>query len=620
MSIDEKLPDRWVLTTLDDIIIPERILEHPGESSTLQFIGLEHVEAETMRLIGTMPARDLKSAALHFWPGDVLYGRLRPYLNKVLQLDFEGLCSAEFLVFRKLANLNSNYLQYFLNSWHFKEFASQQITGDRPRANWDKLKVFNFPLPPLPEQNRIIDAIEQQFTRLDSAIASLQSAQIRVKQYRASLLKSAVEGELTKEWRVEHPAEETGEQLLRRILIERHKRWEKEQLAKMKERGKFPIDGKWKLAYKEPQGPDIEKLPKLPEGWCWATVEQVVARSEYGTSVKCDYGTDGVPVLRIPNIAAGKIDLKDMKYSVQPVQIDEDSALQVGDLLVCRTNGSISLIGKAALIRTPLKPFHTFASYLLRFRLLETDILPEWFHLFIGSSQGRNFIEKNSPSSAGQHNISLSLLHGMPFPLPPLAEQEQIVAEVEASLSNITKLEETTENNLKRAEHERQSILQEAFAGRLVLQDKNDEPASMLLERIREERKKRAEAEKVVKASRKGDHVSIAKRRKADRIVSGQQNVGLYEKLVEAAQPLAPDDLFKQVGLKADEQPESVERFYEELHADVMANLIGEERPTTDRILLYALEHDDDENIEEAFAEETHKSGEEGNRRTLWDE
>jgi hypothetical protein len=142
----------------------------------------------------------------------------------------------------------------------------------------------------------------------------------------------------------------------------------------------------------------------------------------------------------------------------------------------------------------------------------------------------------------------------------------------------------------------------------------------MLLERIREERKKRAEAEKVVKASRKGDHVSIAKRRKADRIVSGQQNVGLYEKLVEAAQPLAPDDLFKQVGLKADEQPESVERFYEELHADVMANLIGEERPTTDRILLYALEHDDDENIEEAFAEETHKSGEEGNRRTLWDE
>ena len=104
------VPEGWVLTTLDNVAMPERILEHPGENLTLKFVGLEHVEAETMRLIGTISAQELTSTALHFWPGDVLYGRLRPYLNKVLQPDFEGLCSAEFLVFRKLVNLNPGYL------------------------------------------------------------------------------------------------------------------------------------------------------------------------------------------------------------------------------------------------------------------------------------------------------------------------------------------------------------------------------------------------------------------------------------------------------------------------------------------------------------------------------
>src|SRR5262249_18785951 len=144
-----------------------------------------------------------------------------------------------------------------------------------------------------------------------------------------------------------------------------------------------------------------------------------------------------------------------------------------------------------------------------------------------------------------QHNISLSLLHGMPFPLPPLAEQEQIVAEVETRLSTIAKLEEAIANNLKRAEHARQSILQEAFAGRLVPQNPEDEPASLLLERIREERKKREKAEKVLRVDRKGAKMDIAKKRRVarktgtaegDSPLPYKQEVGLYETLVEAGQ------------------------------------------------------------------------------------
>jgi type I restriction enzyme, S subunit len=152
---ENELPKGWVRTTLGDVTAPARISIQPNKSTTLPYIGMEHIESETMRLIGTSPASELKSNAVRFFPGDVLYGRLRPYLNKVFRPDFEGLCSSEFMVFRESSNLNSRYLQYFLNSWSFKEFASHLVEGDRPRVDWGQLNVFDFLLPPLPEQLRM---------------------------------------------------------------------------------------------------------------------------------------------------------------------------------------------------------------------------------------------------------------------------------------------------------------------------------------------------------------------------------------------------------------------------------------------------------------------------------
>jgi type I restriction enzyme, S subunit len=379
---------------------------------------------------------------------------------------------------------NHRWLMYTINSPAFRSAVANLQSGTtRQRISRSNLAILEIPVPPIAEQQRIVSAIEQQFTRLDAGVAALRRAQAKLKRYRAAVLKAAVEGKLTEEWRAEHPTTEPASILLERILKERRARWETDLKAK----GKDLL----KVKYVEPAKPDMENLPELTEGWCWATVGQAVLRSEYGTSVKCDYGVQGIPVLRIPNIAAGEIDLSDMKYCTKPININEDDSLQIGDLLVCRTNGSISLIGKTALVRVPLEPYHTFASYLLRFRLFETKILPKWLHLFLSSPQGRAFIERNAASSAGQHNISLTLIHGMEFPVPPLAEQEQIVAEVEQRLSVVDQLEWIVEANLKRAERLRQSILQQAFAGRLVPQDPNDEPASVLLERIRKEREGR---------------------------------------------------------------------------------------------------------------------------------
>ena len=339
-------------------------------------------------------------------------------------------------------------------------------------------------IPPLAEQHRIVAEIETQFTRLDASVAALRRAQANLKRYRASVLKAACEGRLVpteaEQARSEGRGYEPGAVLLKRILAERRARWESQE----KRRGK----------YKEPCAPDTSGLPDLPEGWVWETVEHLLARSEYGTSVKCSYKADGFPVLRIPNIVAGEIDLTDIKYTTQPVPIDSETSLAKGDVLMCRTNGSVRLVGKTAVVNSDLEMYHGFASYLLRFRFMESEVIPKWFHFYATSQLGRGFIEKNAASSAGQNNVSLSLIHTMPMPFPPLAEQHRIVSEVERRLSVVQQAEATVEASLARAEQLRQSILKQAFSGKLVPQDPDDEPASALIERIRAEREAEAQA------------------------------------------------------------------------------------------------------------------------------
>ena len=218
----------------------------------------------------------------------------------------------------------------------------------------------SLPLPPLPEQQRIVAEIEKHLTRLDASVTVLKRVQANLKRYRASVLKAACEGKLVPTEadlaRAEGRAYEPADVLLERILDEHRARWESQK----KRRGK----------YKEPVAPDTTGLPELPLGWTWGTVEQLLARSEYGTSVKCSYEAEGLPVLRIPNIVAGEIDLSNIKYATRSLSIDAENALAKGDVLMCRTNGSVSLVGKTAIVNTELEQLHGFASYLLRFRLV----------------------------------------------------------------------------------------------------------------------------------------------------------------------------------------------------------------------------------------------------------
>ena len=188
------LPQSWRVVPLGDLVAPTRPRHKPADYPNLPFIGMEHVEAHSMRLLGTVQARTMMSSAVHFQPGDVLYGRLRPYLNKVYRPDFEGLCSAEFIVLPSSDQVDARYLQYFLNSAPFVGFASHLNTGDRPRIDFEQLRTFPVPVPELDEQRRIVSEIEQHMSGIETGRQSVAVALVRAKQLRHRLLIDAVRG------------------------------------------------------------------------------------------------------------------------------------------------------------------------------------------------------------------------------------------------------------------------------------------------------------------------------------------------------------------------------------------------------------------------------------------
>jgi type I restriction enzyme, S subunit len=448
-------------------------------------------------------------------------------------------------------DVSQAYLHYFFKS--IEPWLSEQGTGSTFAAiSGQFVRVLSCPVAPAAEQTRIVAKLEELFSDLDAGVAELKAAQKKLAQCRQSLLKAAVEGALTADWRAQHPSTETGAQLLARILRERRTRWDTQQLAKFESRGKTPPKD-WQAKYPEPAQPDTTDFPALPEGWVWTSLDQLVAESSYGTSVKCSYESNGIPVLRIPNVSGGCLDLRDIKFSTTDLNLGKDDHLAVGDVLVIRTNGSINLVGRAATVVNDLPTQHYFASYLLRLRCTEITCVHRWILTLLTAPAGRQWLEARAASSAGQHNISLSTLLTMPVPLPPLAEQISILKEVEESRELIKRQEEAAELSLKQSTAQRQNILRAAFLGQLVPQDPNDEPASVLLARIRAERIEREKQPKIRKNKQKKEITAVVRK--------------LIDVLGEAGDWVPAQEAFRRCGVADGALTDQIEALYAELRA-----------------------------------------------------
>lgn len=389
--------------------------------------------------------------------------------------------------FIPLPGVDSDFLYYSL--LRTRNFARSLSSGTTfPEISTANCRLIPVALAPFNEQIRIVSALDKQFGRIDSVVAALELIKSRLTVYRASLLKAACQGELVvteaKLSSTHRGAYESGLQLLGRILVERRAKWEVERMAQMKAEGKEPKDDKWKTKYIDPEEPQISLLPTLPSGWVWATIQQLSTKVVDGVHKKPAYVTAGIPFITVRNLTAGNsISFERVKYISDE---DHDRFIkranpQKGDLLISKDG----TLGVVRLVRTN-QPFSIFVSVALIKPVFKT--MSRFLEVALSSPQVQMQMR---PKGSGLQHIHLEDLRLHCVPVPPLAEQRRIVNETVKRLQGVDRIGELIESALERAEDLRRSILIRAFEGSLVSQNPEDEPASVLLQRIVNEREKR---------------------------------------------------------------------------------------------------------------------------------
>ena len=464
--------------------------------------------------------------------GDIVLGR-RGEMGRcavVRESESGWLCGTGSLAIKSHEGIQPNYLQRFLSSdVVIKYLTSESVGSTMVNLNQQILLDLDLPIPPTTEQTRIVEKLEELLSDLDAGVAELKAAQRKLAQYRQSLLKAAVEGALTADWRAARVAassssslrkqgtsdsrrntaksldsrvrgndghEESGADLLQRILTERRTRWEQKQLAKFAEQGKTPPQG-WRSKYPEPIAPDTTDLPALPHGWAWANMDQlsfIVRGASPRPAGDPRYFGGSIPWITVGSLTADdemyldQVDLfvteagKDASRYIEPdTLLLTNSGATLGVPKITRIGGCIN-DGSVALLDID-EPAKTYLYWFLR---TQTKKLR-------ATNQG-----------AAQPNLNTDIVRRICVPVCHHAEMIEINAVLEQQVSSLHGQEAAIAGSLKQAAAQRKNILKAAFAGQLVPQDPNDEPASVLLERIRAAKVEHAgKAKPVAKRGRK---------------------------------------------------------------------------------------------------------------------
>src|SRR6266536_870288 len=345
--------------------------------------------------------------------------------------------------------IDHRLLYYYLN-----DDSKWSISGSgQPFITMGTAHEVSYPFPPRNEQRRIAAKLETLLGRVDAAQTRLAIVPRIIKRFRQSVLASACYGQLTADWREGNP--------------------------------------KTKAVSFSFESNDLTNNRELPSNWAVVRAGDIISDLKYGTSQKCGYEKRGVPVLRIPNIGDGVIDTTDLKYGNLPTREVDQLKLSAGDILLIRSNGSVSLVGKSALVSKRESGF-AYAGYLIRLRANRSYVVPEFLNLALSSHDVRLQIEVPARSTSGVNNINSDEVRALEIGVPPIAEQQEIVRRVEVLFKTADALEARYRNAKAHVDKLTQSILAKAFRGELVPQDPNDEPASVLLDRIQTARAGRA--------------------------------------------------------------------------------------------------------------------------------
>ena len=413
-------PEEWRRIPLDELVTVSTASGVPEDDPTLPFVGMEHVAPDTGEVVGLGDPISYSSAASIVQPGQVLYGRLRPYLNKVFVPVEPVYASREFIPMVVGPEILPTFLAYRLRSADFVEFAVSLNAGDRPRVKWPQMNGFVLGLPPLKEQERIVEILEDQLSRLDTALQSVQTVQEKAAQFRRSLLHAAFTGALT--------------------------------------------------------GHDVQE-GELPSGWGRRRIADVLAELpngkilNQGKSPQCEKApsqSDEIwGVLKTTAIQPGEFVPVHNKRLPSNREPDESIEVASGDLLLTCAGPRVRC-GVPCLVRET-RPRLMLSGKMYRFRPDEELIGAEFLEGYLLSPSAQKLIEG---MKTGTSDSGLNLTHGrfseLPVPLPPVEEQKRIVEILEDQLSRLDASLAVADAVEERSTALRRSLLHSAFRGRLT--------------------------------------------------------------------------------------------------------------------------------------------------------
>jgi type I restriction enzyme S subunit len=390
------------------------------------------------------------SSAKQFPKGTLLIALYGATVGKLGVLTQEAATNQAVCAIFPPDDLETKYLFWYLRFVR-SDLIAQAIGGAQPNISQGILRNLLIPVAPFYQQKQIVAEIEKQYSRLDEAVANLNRVKANLKRYRAAVLKAAVKGKLTEGWRKQHPDVEPASKLVDRILVKRRAKW----------------GGRGK--YKEPLAQNTNELPSLPNGWTWATVEQITSLDVGFAFKSSEFVNSGMRLLRGENIEPGSLRWEDTRYWPEArLQGYQHLLIRKGDIVLAMDRPLISSGLKIARARAADLPC-LLVQRMARF-LPADEGMASFIFVCLNSDAFVRHLLRGQTGTQLPH-ISGSGIQSFLMPIPPLKEQEQIVAEVERRLSVIEELEAATEANLTRADRLRQSILSQAFSGRLLGQE-----------------------------------------------------------------------------------------------------------------------------------------------------
>lgn len=428
-----EVPENWVWVYGKNIFMPMESRKPDGED--FYYIDIDAIDNNNQvvteaKKIKTAQAPSRASRKLH--TGDTVFSLVRPYLKNIAYIDVQlsdCIASTGFFVCTPNAALNDKYLYRLMVSSYVVDGLNKHMKGDNsPSIRKDDIENYHFPLPPLSEQQRIVERIEELFAKLDEAKERLQEVADSFAVRKAAILHKAFTGELTKQWRCENGVSDES--------------WEESNL------GSFIACGPQNGLYK----------PK----------------SSYG---------DGIRIIRIDAFYDGVIEQWD---ELKRLRLDENEiecySLNLNDILINRVN-SMQYLGKSALVRE-LKDICVFESNIMRLSVDESRIYPEFLSSFLNSQMGLNELRKNAKQAVNQASINQQDIKNVIINLPPLPEQHEIVRLIDDLLARERSAQQAAEQALASIDLMKKSILARAFRGELGTNKASEASALELLRQV----------------------------------------------------------------------------------------------------------------------------------------